>query len=175
MESRSAIYSSLLCALKATPRTLKQHPHKSPHTGRLASVFRGLEARKRLKTLAPQVGLEPTTLRLTATGAGPKSATDLVTTGSHLVRCVLTGHTVGRISARPPRLVNSVGSLLAIDRFVRRFIGSRQRFPKVTARCVRLLLEARERPPKPFTSPSCPLIGRPWTPRAARLVLSLDG
>ena len=44
--------------------------------------------------LAPQVGFEPTTLRLTATGAGAKGAAGRRAKGSHALREVLTGHTV---------------------------------------------------------------------------------
>jgi putative AlgH/UPF0301 family transcriptional regulator len=40
MESVSAIYPSLLCALKETPTRLNQHPHKTPHTGPVDGCFR---------------------------------------------------------------------------------------------------------------------------------------
>jgi len=42
---------------------VKQHPHKSPHSG---AAIRFYGKCKCLKGLAPRVGFEPTTLRLTA-------------------------------------------------------------------------------------------------------------
>ena len=46
---------------------VKEHPHKSPHSRlQKCSIFGKVEGCKSLKSLAPQVGLEPTTLRLTA-------------------------------------------------------------------------------------------------------------
>jgi hypothetical protein len=40
---RKSIYSPLLCVLKATPGTLKQHPHKSPDDGLGEGGFWSLE------------------------------------------------------------------------------------------------------------------------------------
>jgi hypothetical protein len=45
---------------------LKSIPTKVPTLWLSNAAFRDFEARKSLKKLAPQVGLEPTTLRLTA-------------------------------------------------------------------------------------------------------------
>ena len=42
---------------------VKQHPHKSPHSGAAITFYRKCKC---LKSLAPRVGFEPTTLRLTA-------------------------------------------------------------------------------------------------------------
>jgi hypothetical protein len=47
-------------------KILKEHPHKSPHSVAEKGLRRSIIVCKSMKDLAPQVGFEPTTLRLTA-------------------------------------------------------------------------------------------------------------
>src|SRR5579871_1505248 len=78
--------------------------------------------------LAPQVGFEPTTLRLTATEAEPKTLAERGETDSHGVRYSLTSHTVSNVGVRRAARTLSLRSLLGTDRLLRLFTESWQRF-----------------------------------------------
>src|SRR5262249_16472017 len=79
----------------------RECPTRSPTSRALKLGTLGFERRKCLICLAPQVGLEPTTLRLTATQVHQNTAGYTFTKSPHTARYIANGSQFSQRPARP--------------------------------------------------------------------------